>query len=97
MFHKQLFFFGVMPLSTLLGPWGRVLWDMQYTQKASFINPSSSVEVITTCRGGSRGVGAGGWGFSNPPPPGIFKIYILENNISRFSALSGVFLYAHFK
>ena len=28
---------------------------------------------------------------------GIFKIYISENNISSFSALSGVFLYAHFK
>ena len=27
----------------------------------------------------------------------FFKIYISENNISRFSALSGVFLYAHFR
>ena len=58
----------------------------QYTQKAcSFINQSSSVEVITTCRRGSRGVGGRGMGILQPPPPpGIFKIYILENNISRF-------------
>ena len=36
-------------------------------------------------------------GREGPDPPGIFKIYILENNISRFSALSGVILHVFFK
>ena len=46
-------------------------------------------------RRGSRGVvGVGGL---NPPPPGIFKIYISENNISRFSALTGVFFVCAFQ
>ena len=38
--------------------------------------------------------GVSGWGSEPPPPPpGIFKIYISENNISRFSALTGVFFF----
>ena len=51
-------------------------------------------------RRGSRG-GGGVFvpeGGSGPPhPPWIIKIYISENNISRFSALSGVTLYVYLK
>ena len=46
-------------------------------------------------RRGFRGGGCSGRG--DPPPPWIIKIYISENNISRFSALSGEFLYAYLK
>ena len=75
--------------------WGCVLWDMQYTQKVcSFINQCSSVEVITTCRRESRGVGGRGMGILQPPPLEFSKYTSWR---TRFLALSGVFLYAHFK